>query len=114
MSKTKKEATASPTPWGIDDWDIVDANGDPVANLCLPSRHLGGIGRERLNRETIVRAVNSHPDLLTALRSARSSLVVALECGLDFPKAERAEIIANHVDIKAIDAAIAKATGGKS
>jgi hypothetical protein len=65
------------------------------------------------NLALILRAVNSHADMLAALRSARSTLVVALECGLDFPKAERAEIIANHVDIKAIDAAIAKATGGK-
>jgi len=59
------------------------------------------------NATLIVRAVNSHADLLDALKTARKFVVSSLEAlvtGVDFDPAE-------HVVVKKIDAAIAKAEG---
>jgi hypothetical protein len=128
------ESKHSPLPWmpsplgfamndgAVPVMSVGDPDGDRVrvALVDCHTKYKRGEGHKvkcpirDANLALILRAVNSHADMIAALRHARSTLVSALECGLGFPKAEKAEIIANHVTIKAIDAALAKATGGKS
>lgn len=48
-------------------------------------------------------------ELVAALKEAEAMLKVAMRADLNFPTAERNEIIANHPGIKQIRAALAKA-----
>ena len=57
-----------------------------------------------------LQAVNA--DLLEACKDARDTLAVAIRAGLDgFADFEEAEIVANHVTMKKLTDAIAKAKG---
>jgi hypothetical protein len=70
-----KHRAMSPTPWRIDGTNnelwINDADGYPV---CMVSASDIIIQRDRIDASLIVRAVNSHADMLAALCYAEAAL----------------------------------------
>ena len=93
----------APTPWKLAVYlnaiDVVDANGDLVA--FITDRDIAGEGLPPANAEFVVRACNSHYDLLVALEAMVER---AIPCAKHWK--DDASIVAAH-------AAIAKAKGTK-
>lgn len=68
----------------------------------------------RANAKFIVRACNSHADLLAALKAARTRLAHKLECGISLPASEWEkkgswDFSGCNCEISIVDAAIARA-----
>ena len=102
----------TPGPWHWNDRgfvyaDVPDGITVPGASDPFYGGHLVGESICPSNGKLIASA----PDLLAALKTAEELLVSAMTRGLDFKRAVQSEIIANHPDMKAIRAAIAKAEG---
>lgn len=110
------EAKHTPGPW---DWMAVSANASGGFHLYLidaARRKIaalwGGAEEKQANAALIVRAVNSHADLLAALRAAVKTIA---SIGGDLEVAAPESINANTYrdDIARLNAAIVKATGSE-
>lgn len=118
------EPKHSPLPWthGLDldpsDSGIEAAGGGCVAHIqChgnLNTIRRTGEDFSHADAEFIVRACNSHYDLLAALIEAEKMLVTAMREDLDFGPRITEKVIAGHEGMKQIRAAIAKANAPTS
>jgi hypothetical protein len=102
MSRTN----ATPRPWKQERAYVLDGEGDPIAD-CLTIGLIRRLSSQKTqaDAELIVRAVNAHDDLVTALQHARRVIVVACEANAPNYASDQ------HVAVLEIDAALSKACG---
>ena len=122
----------TPGPWRVDETKALgaygvwtdylhpsnpgdDGTGFPVEVCSVVACGKGHKGQEiidRQERDANARLMAAAPDLLAACKRAREVLGIQMASDLrGFTREEKDEIIRGHIDIKEIDAAIAKAEG---